>query len=148
LLLKIFNRFNGNSVKICAVLNRNVHLLSIDWNLFHICCFRTWLSTNVLDIDHFMKCFFCRQHFRSYICVHCCNYVDIFWRMPSSWILCHVALVRTDVSGEPSASIIRVTRIGVLGTALAVTSNPCTLRRNTKSPPWKPQILTYCVYCL
>jgi hypothetical protein len=35
-------------------------------------------------------------------------------------MLRHVALVRTDVSEELSASIIRVTRIGELGTALAV----------------------------
>jgi hypothetical protein len=42
--------------------------------------------------------------------------------MPSSGILWHVALVQTDVSEELSASIIRVTRIGKLGT-LAVTSN-------------------------
>jgi hypothetical protein len=34
-----------------------------------------------------------------------------------------VALVRTDVSEELSASVIRVTRIGELGTTLAVTSN-------------------------
>jgi hypothetical protein len=34
-----------------------------------------------------------------------------------------VALVRTDVSEEFSASFIRVTRIGELGTTLAVTSN-------------------------
>jgi hypothetical protein len=34
-----------------------------------------------------------------------------------------VALVRIDVSEELSASIIRVTRIGELGTTLAVTSN-------------------------
>jgi hypothetical protein len=34
-----------------------------------------------------------------------------------------VALVRTDVSEELSASFIRVTRIGGLGTTLAVTSN-------------------------
>jgi DNA polymerase III psi subunit len=33
-----------------------------------------------------------------------------------------VTLVRTDVSEELSASIIRVTRIGKLGTTLAVTS--------------------------
>jgi hypothetical protein len=33
-----------------------------------------------------------------------------------------VALVRTDVSEELTASIIRVTGIGELGTALAVTS--------------------------
>jgi hypothetical protein len=39
-----------------------------------------------------------------------------------------VAIVRTDVSEELSASIIRVTRIRELGTTLAVTSNRCTLR--------------------
>jgi hypothetical protein len=39
-----------------------------------------------------------------------------------------VALARTDVSEELSASIIRVTRIGELGTTLAVTSNRRTLR--------------------
>jgi hypothetical protein len=43
-----------------------------------------------------------------------------------------VALVRTDVSKELGASFIRVTRIGELGTTLAVTSNRRTLRRNTK----------------
>jgi hypothetical protein len=44
-------------------------------------------------------------------------------RMPSSGMLRRVALVRTDVSEELSASFIRVTRIGELGTTLAVTSN-------------------------
>jgi hypothetical protein len=53
------------------------------------------------------------------------------WRMASSGMLRHVALVRTDVSEELSASIMRVTRISELG-ALAVTSNRRTLRRNTK----------------
>jgi hypothetical protein len=48
-------------------------------------------------------------------------------------MLRRVALVRTDLSEELSASIIRVTRIGELGT-LAVTSNRRTLRRNTKFP--------------
>jgi hypothetical protein len=38
------------------------------------------------------------------------------------WMLRCVALARTDVSEELSASIIRVTRIGELGTS-AVTSN-------------------------
>jgi hypothetical protein len=43
--------------------------------------------------------------------------------MPSSGLLRRVALVRTDVSAEFNASVIRVTRIGELGTTLAVTSN-------------------------
>jgi hypothetical protein len=40
-------------------------------------------------------------------------------------MLRRVALVRTDVSDEPNAYFIRVTRIGELGTMLAVTSNRC-----------------------
>jgi hypothetical protein len=47
-----------------------------------------------------------------------------------SGMLRRVALVRTDVSEEFSVSIIRVTRIRELGTALAVTSNRRTLRRS------------------
>jgi hypothetical protein len=46
-------------------------------------------------------------------------------RMASSWMLRHVALVRTDVSKELS-----VTRIGEPDTMLAVTTNRRTLRRN------------------
>jgi hypothetical protein len=42
--------------------------------------------------------------------------------MLSSGMLRRVALVRTDVSEELTASITRVTRIGELGTTLAVTS--------------------------
>jgi hypothetical protein len=52
--------------------------------------------------------------------------------MPSSGKLGRVALARTDVSEEPSASIIRVTRIVEQGTTLAVTSNRRTMLRNTK----------------
>jgi hypothetical protein len=48
-------------------------------------------------------------------------------------MLRRVAFVRTDVSEELSASFIRVTKIGELGTTLAVTSNRRTLRRNTKT---------------
>jgi hypothetical protein len=43
-----------------------------------------------------------------------------------------VALVRTDVSEEPGASFIRVTKIGELGTTQAATSNRRTLRKNSK----------------
>jgi hypothetical protein len=50
--------------------------------------------------------------------------------MVSSGMLRHVALVITDVSEEPSVSIIRVTRIGELGTTQAATSDRRTLRRN------------------
>jgi hypothetical protein len=43
--------------------------------------------------------------------------------MASSGMIYRVALVRTDVSEELSAYFIKVTRIGELGTTLAVTSN-------------------------
>jgi hypothetical protein len=69
--------------------------------------------------------------------------------MSSSGILRRVALVRTDVSEEPSVSIIRITRIGELGTRLAVTNNRRTafLRRVrrllvTPSVVASPQIVT------
>jgi hypothetical protein len=55
--------------------------------------------------------------------------------MASSGTLRRVALVRTDFSEELSASFIRVTRIGELGTTLAVTSNRRTLRRILRSTP-------------
>jgi hypothetical protein len=51
-------------------------------------------------------------------------------RMESCGIFRRVALVTADVSEERSASFIRVTRIGELGTTLAITSNRQTLRRN------------------
>jgi hypothetical protein len=53
---------------------------------------------------------------------------EFYGRMPSSEMLHCVALVKTDVKEERSASIIRATRIGERGTKLAVT-----LRRNNMS---------------
>jgi hypothetical protein len=49
-----------------------------------------------------------------------------------SGMLRRVALVRTDVSEESSASFIRMTRISELGKTLAVTSNQSLLQRNNK----------------
>jgi hypothetical protein len=52
--------------------------------------------------------------------------------MASSGMLRRMALVRTDISEEHIASIIKVTRIGELRSTFAVTSNRRTLRRNKK----------------
>jgi hypothetical protein len=49
------------------------------------------------------------------------------WRMQSSGMWCHVTLLRTDVSEEYIASVMRVIRISDLGTTLAITSNWSTL---------------------
>jgi hypothetical protein len=46
-------------------------------------------------------------------------------------MLRRVALVRTDVSEEPTASINKATRIGFLRTALAITSNRSMLQQAT-----------------
>jgi hypothetical protein len=65
--------------------------------------------------------------------------------MPSSGMLHHVALVRTDVSEELSASFIRLTRIGELGTILAVTSNQhmlCQLLVTASIVPSSPILVT------
>jgi hypothetical protein len=61
-------------------------------------------------------------------------------KMASFGMLRRVAFVRTDVSQELRLSFIRVTRIGALGTTLAVTSNRCMLRDNkgNTATSWSP----------
>jgi hypothetical protein len=53
--------------------------------------------------------------------------------MSSSEMLHHVALVRTDVSEEPRASIIKVTRISELGTTLPFSHSISTQRASVTS---------------
>jgi hypothetical protein len=58
--------------------------------------------------------------------------------MVSSGMLGRVALVRTNVSVELSASFIRVKIIGELETTLAVTSNRRTLQITARVVPSSP----------
>jgi hypothetical protein len=64
--------------------------------------------------------------------------------MPSSDMLRHVAVIRTDFSEESIVSIIRVTRIGELGTTLVVTSNRSTLRASVASYCQRSQVANSC----
>jgi hypothetical protein len=66
--------------------------------------------------------------------------------MPSSEILRRVALVRTDVSEERMASIIKVIRIGELGTTLAVTSSMPRLLVTAKVVPSSSSLATLMHY--
>jgi hypothetical protein len=65
--------------------------------------------------------------------------------MPSPEMLRRVVLVRTDVSEERSASNIRVTKIGELGTKLEVSTNRSALRRNTINTTLHYTILYYTI---
>jgi hypothetical protein len=53
-----------------------------------------------------------------------------------------VTLVKTEVSEDRFATIIKVSRIGELETTLAVTSNPSTVRRNISSR--RASVASYC----
>jgi hypothetical protein len=59
-------------------------------------------------------------------------------------MLRRAALVRTNVSEEFRASIIRVTGIGELGTALAVTSNRRILVTYTNISSRRALVTSYC----
>jgi hypothetical protein len=65
-------------------------------------------------------------------------------RMPYSVISRRVTLVRTEVTEKNIASIIRVTRIGELGTTLAVTSKRSTLRSIRSSETSTLTTATWC----
>jgi hypothetical protein len=103
-------------------------------------CFLLDLTLSVPSPFHvFSFCFFLtfrllRNIFLLYILVQNANKFRWrfsrrwLWRMVSSGLLRRVTLVRTDVSEEPGASFIRVTKIGKLGTSQAPTSNRRTLR--------------------
>jgi hypothetical protein len=71
------------------------------------------------------------RHVSAYVChsLYCLLTKEIRKIWAPSGMLRRVALVRTDVSEELSAYFIRVTRIGELGTTLAVTSNWRALRK-------------------
>jgi hypothetical protein len=85
--------------------------------------------TKELPYSLYSKRYFRKMDFETY---HN-NLINIAMRrMASAGMLRRVALVRTEVSEEISVSIIKVTRIGELGTTLAVTSNRHLLRRNIK----------------
>jgi hypothetical protein len=67
--------------------------------------------------------------------------------MPSSEMLGSVHLVRTDVSEECIASIVRVTKISVLGIILAVNSNRNTLRSTMHIVSISSQRVSIDIYC-
>jgi hypothetical protein len=78
-------------------------------------CWVTWTGWHVIRREHltaFLSLRILNRQIYSYI-----------RRMASSGMLRRVVLVRIDVSEELSVSFIRVTRIGELGTTLALTSN-------------------------
>jgi hypothetical protein len=59
------------------------------------------------------------------------------------WDVMSYGSCKSDVSEELSASFIKVTRIGELGTTLAVTGNRRKLRRNTKYFSQRASVVSY-----
>jgi hypothetical protein len=130
---------------------------SIHMHCFCYCSPCTAISSHAKDISHIYIYIYIYIHTHTYLhtyiqtyihththtCMHTYKHMhtqykyisasSCFWRMVSSGMLRLVALVRTDVSEKLSASFIRVTRNGELGTTLAVTSNRWTQQRNTNT---------------
>jgi hypothetical protein len=75
-----------------------------------------------------IESYYCGQ-----FCVRCMLKLYMRRRMVSYGMLRRLALVRTDVSEEPVASFIKVTRIGELGTTLATPSNGRSQRTSVAS---------------
>jgi hypothetical protein len=96
--------------KIIWIFKNIVHFITISFQQIKIAFNRHSISCRQFNFYSFMK--------------------EPVRRMVSSGMLHRAALVRTVVSEEPSASFIRVTRIGELGTTQPATSNRRTLRRN------------------
>jgi hypothetical protein len=69
------------------------------------------------------KCYRALKKENLYIIVRFEVFTAVTMKNGVFWDVTPCAFVRTDVSEEPSASFIRVTRIGELGTTLAATSN-------------------------
>jgi hypothetical protein len=102
-----------------------------------------WFS---ITLSHFLSYDMCNQwnwHKQYWFCVRLRFSRRWLWRMVSSGMLRRVALVRTDVSEEPSASFIRVTRIGELWTTLAATRNRLRVARATRRNIPEDTILHY-----
>jgi hypothetical protein len=143
-----FMHFSNNSVRQVVCVMGKFHLLHNVWTQldFKLDICRThsanvehlWMVKINIDIWNVMSkhlYIIFHDHFQFWNYNHVCLALYHFfsWRMVSSGVLRRAALVRTDVSEEPSASFIRVTRIGELGTTLAATSNRRMLRASSET---------------
>jgi hypothetical protein len=112
------------------------------FSTWETCCMRS-LETSAEGSSERSVILYTTSHPMQSFCIEITGWKadeDIYFRVckvikisieTSSGVLCRMALLRTDVLEDPSPSIIKVTRVGELGTKLAVASNRSTLRRNT-----------------
>jgi hypothetical protein len=103
--------FSGNHLPVQILLNKaSLSIMSRIQIMMY--CQRLFAWTNNWNTDlHYQMT--CKGN------AHPCLKQDFKRRMPCSGMLCYVTLVRTDVSKERIASVIRVTRISKLGVMLA-----------------------------